>query len=309
MAKKKKNSMALFEVVAGGQESTRKTSLSVPDWMKRQPEDAQQDASPQPPPPSDDVSVGGEQPDGYEAVEATDQSAVQSQAVEQAVYDDVEAPAVSAEVPDVGPGETDVYEPVAPVGEAAAPVVSDVSALRPALSVVDGRVTFSLNYVSCAVAGLGVVLVLVMAFVLGRSSAPVPAANEPSGAGARAGLVVGKSPARRPSGGRPARISGKQYLVIQQLGERSPAAKVAAEAIVAYCEAVRGDRATVVDDGRQYLVLSGVAFDSDRSAAALEYAADVHALGKRFKASENDKYDFSQMDRQGRLDPWFVKEP
>ena len=300
MAKKKKNSMALFEVLTGGQQSTRKRSLSVPDWMKRRSDAAEQDASPQRPPPIDDVSADGEQPDRFETVEAVREQSV-------------EAPsAVVAEAADAD--ETDdasAYDVVESRRYEAVdePDGLETSADRPAISVADGRVTLSLNYVSCAVAGMGLVLLVVLAFMLGRSSVSRPVADEPPGAGARAGLAVGKSPHRRPRAGRPARISGKHYLVIQQFGGRSPGEKADAEAVVAYCEAVRGDLATVMDDGKQYLVLSGKPFDSNRSAEALEYAADVHALGRRYKADENSKYDFNQMDRQGRLDPWFEKEP
>ena len=323
MAKKKKNSMALFEVVGGGSDGPRKTTLSVPDWMKKRSSEAvEQDASPQAPGPADDVSTGGEPPEPPEppeAPEARDQAVTQYQAVETPLYEAVGAPGeTAAEAVDAdGEGETDQADAVdAAAGTrnetaasrvSGASGVSAVSAKCPPVGAAGGRVTFSLNYVSCAVAGLGVMLALVLAFMLGRSSAPVP--GEPADSGARAGLAAGKRVPRRPGAGRSARISGKHYLVIQQLGERTPGAKAAAEAIVAYCETVRGDRATVVDDGRQYLVLSGVAFDSDRSAAALEYAADVHALGRRYKADENSKVDFNQMDRQGRLDPWFVTEP
>ena len=163
MAKKKKDSMALFEVLTGGQQSTRKRSLSVPDWMKRRSDAAEQDASPQGPPPIDDVSADGEQPDRFETVEATDQAVSQYEAVEAVREQGVEAPsAVVAEAADDA-DETDdasAYDVVESRRYEAVdePDGLETSADRPAISVADGRVTLSLNYVSCAVAGLGVML-------------------------------------------------------------------------------------------------------------------------------------------------------
>lgn len=245
MVRRRKDSMALFEVVAPGDRKKRKATMTVPDWMKRS------------------HAPGGAQ----EAPQPT------------------ETPQPEA-LPDV--------EPAANKRPDRAHVV---------WSTADGRVTVSLNYVSCGVAAMGVVLALVAMFMLGRASRGQVPPGQPEGnkAPAQAGPVSGKVPQR---------ISGKYYLVIQQLGGRTAALKADANAIAAYCLAARGDSATVIDDGQQYLVLSGRPFDRQTSGAALEYAADIHhTLGKRYKTDENSKYDFNQMDSRGLLDPWFEAEP
>ena len=226
---------------------------------------------------------------GRDASDASGQSPEQEY-VGQAAPD---APPGAAPVADVEPGHDAAggHEPTAPRGEKV-------------LSVVDGRVTVSLNYVSCTVAAAGVLLAIVAAFLLGRASAPkAPAANEAARPPVKAGLVVGTRPPRMTQ-----RILGKYYLVIQELGGLTPGLKADGQEIAAYCEAARGDPATVVSDGRQYVVLSGKPFDSPAGTEARVYAADIDALGNRYKADVNGKYDFNQMDSRGQLDPWFRKE-
>jgi len=259
---KKKSSMALFEVVAR-EKRHDKAALSVPAWMKGQGV-ADESAGPQDPPQ--------EQEQAYVAQ-------VQP-----------EAPAEPNVEPDAArdAGDDDVH----PTAEQTAPI----------LAVADGRVTVSLNYVSCAVAGAAVLLVLVLAFVLGRASAPGPKGRADTPA-ARANLVVGARPPRTTP-----RVPGKYYLVIQELGGLTAALKEDGRAVADYCEAARGDPATVVSDGRQYVVLSGKAFDRPDSPEARVYAADIDALGKRYQTDTNSRYDFNQMDTRGRLDPWFRKE-
>jgi len=301
MAKKNKSSMALFEVVSRTKDKTRKAPLAVPDWMKPPADDTVgPDGLPEPPPtpePPADAATDS-------AVEADESGA------DTAVERSPAAP-VGADRPEA-PDETSGAD-----AQHDEPDGSDASAGtagEAALSVAGGRLTVSLNYVSCAVVGMAVVFGLLVAFALGRLSVDrTPPAAEPAepANGSRAGLDVGAGPDRSGLEGpvRPRRISGKHYLVIRQMGGRTPAHKAAAEKIVAYCQAVRNDLATVVDDGQQYAVLSGKPFDSGTSNKALEYAVDIHGLGIRYKTDEKSKYDFNQLDRQGNLDPWFVTEP
>ena len=265
---KKKSSMALFEVVTR-EKRHHKAAMTVPEWMK-----------------------------GTAATEASRQALISP--AEEAQPEQEHADPTGLDVPPgAAPGpdvETDYHasdrhEPAATQGEKV-------------LSVADGRVTVSLNYVSCAVAGLGLLLAILAAFLLGRASAPkAPAASKAARTHAKAGLVLGTRPPRRTQ-----RIVGKYYLVIQELGGLTPAMKKDAHEIAVYCEAARGDAATVINDGRQYVVLSGKPFDSPAATEARVYAADIDALGNRYKADVNRKYDFNQMDSQGRLDPWFRKE-
>ena len=258
--KRKKNSMALFEVVAREKQKTHKAVLTVPDWMKRRPAANAPEQAPPIPPPADVP------PEGQYA----------------------------------GPQEP------APAVEAPAPARRSGAAAAggEVLSVSDGRVTLSLNYVSCTVAGVGLVLAILAAFLLGRASAPeVPAARAGKQPAARAGLRLGVTPPTAPQ-----RISGKYYLVIQELGGRTQALKADAENIAAYCRAARDDNVTVFDDGQQYLVLSGKPFDSRTGDDTREYAGDIQTLGNRYKTDINNRYDFNQTNIQGKLDPWYRQE-
>ena len=275
MAKRRKDSMALFEVVAPGKRQKRKTPLAIPDWMKKSNVPDEAPAKPASRMPPESHCVASSRAEAVPDAAPTDDEMAGHEPARYEAADDSE-PAGRADEQD-----------------------------QAVLSLSPGRVTLSLNYVSCAVVATGLVLALVAAFMLGRASAPAaPGDDENTRAAAGTGLVLGKSPSR----GAP-RISGKHYLVIQQLAGRTAALKADAEAVAAYCKGARGDHATVVDDGQQYVVLSARPFDSRTSPEALEYAAEIHELGKRYKADENNRYNFNQMDSRGRLDPWFEVEP
>lgn len=304
--------MALFEVVSRTKDKARKAPLSVPDWMKQPAGDMDGlEVLPEPPPTPEPPAM----PELPAAAADPDVDGVD----EVGAYVTVEPVSVSApvqpvrphryETPDETPDETSGAD-----AEDDGPCGLDASAGgvgEPVLSIAGRRVTLSLNYVSCVVVGMGVVLALLVAFALGRLSVdrvPRPAEG-PQSARPQAGPDAdkGPSPGAAPPG--PRRISGKQYLVISQMDGRTAAHRAAAEKIVAYCQAVRGDRATVVDDGRQYMVLSGVPFGSGTSSEALVYAADMHNLGLRYKTDEDGRFDFNQLDSQGGLAPRFETEP
>lgn len=274
MAKRRRNSMALFEVVSKDKRKGHKAPLAVPGWMKEQPEP---DAPPEP--------AQSELPEQYIG-----------QPEPQARPDD-EPQAMPA-------GDAEVA-PAASCPVAGSPGRSDDE--RGAMfAIADGRVTISLNYISCAVAGVGLLLAIVAAFVLGYATSPTDPSAEtgPEKPPARAGLVLGNSPAPATQ-----RVRGKHYLVIQELGRLTPAVKAEGLAIAAYCKVARDDPAEVISDGRQYVVLSGKPFDDPNNADAREYAADIHALGTRYKADMKRNYDFNQMDKTGMLEPWFRQEP
>jgi len=335
MAKKNKSSMALFEVVSRTKDKTRKTPLSVPDWMKRPPGTMDDLEVLSEPPPTPEPSAEADSDPDFEAVvdPAEQQGDSGSETVVQAA-DETDG-YVAVEAPVSQPAEADPCEMPLVDGDfdADADFDADVDADAeveesygsdgpdgsdgpnaldgPMVSIAGRRVTLSLNYVSCAVVGVSVVFVLLVTFALGRLSVDrtVPTSEPAQQGPVKAALGVGHAPEPGPVArrARPQRISGKYYLVIKRMDGREPAHRAAAEKIVAYCEAVRGDQATVLDDGTRYRVLSGAPFDRE-SPEALEYAADIHVLGMRYKTDENSKYDFNQLDHQGRLAPVFEKE-
>ena len=121
---KKKNSMALFEVVAKEGKSRNQPDLSGPAWMRGQ-------------------HVGGPKPSQPPAAPtAPDYQATPA-----------EAPEAAPEVRTQSFGGR------------------QISGVEPMVSTDGGRLTVSLNYVSCTVAMLAILLLLIVAFMMGRASA------------------------------------------------------------------------------------------------------------------------------------------
>ena len=117
----------------------------------------------------------------------------------------------------------------------------------------------SLNYASCTVALLGVVLLLVVAFVLGRASV--------GGASVGAGQWM----------------PGKHYLLIRAMADRSDASKLAATSIADYCKE-HGCDAEVFAGQKQWEVWSTCPFDSPSEASAKQLLARVQELGRNYQA-------------------------
>lgn len=203
--------------------------------------------------------------------------------------------------------------------------------VEPLLTVVGDRLRLSLNYLSCLVAALGAVVLLVAVFSLGywsgSSPAPVGPDSPPAGDGTMSGRTPigrhvvdgqgnpGGAPAPAGNGGSPpapaagARVKGKYYMVIQQLlGGMTQESLVEATRIAKFCND-NGHPATVgtFRDRQRYVVWSLKPFDSATGAANTEFALVIEALGKRyFREHQPPTYDFRQR-RDNQLDPLFVQ--
>ena len=256
MARKKKDSLGLFEVIGKARAESNKVEVRLPGWMDKRPIKLGQPAEPE----------GAEPP----------------------------------------------AEPVEPTSAKPAQVVrTPVAAAEPIITTGDGRLRVSLNYVSCGVALIAVLLLLVVAFCLGRASAPSgdgPAVASPAAGQGRKG-EAGTPPGRDDR--LPTRKSGMHYLVIQPMNGLAAADLADAHKIVKYCSEA-GLKASVgkFPSGKpvRYVVWSLEGFESPDSQAASEYAADVDGVGKRYKQAFKT-YDFSQFDGSGKLNPWFEQQP
>jgi len=223
---KKKDSVALFEVISKSRQRRSEAGLGIPGWMGREQDIAQ--------------GVGeGEPPAGP-------------------------SPTVRA----------------APLGE-------------PTISTARGRLSLSLNYVSCLVAVMALVGLLVLAFWLGRATAGGAEAGRPRQMGGR-NMTAAAQSARRP---------GYYYLVIQDLQGNTEAKKKQADRIVKFCKA-HGEPATVNTYKGSIVVWSNVGFASPDEQAALDYARNIERLGQKY-FQEYKTYDFRQR-RSGRFDPLFL---
>ena len=251
MAKKKK-SMALFEVIAKGRKDNRESELSVPQWMR------QQDGT------SETPAEGGKKPIPVPTTPIPPQAALEEPSLQ------VTPPALA--------------QP-RPIGRPAA----EPGAAEPVFTTKGGRLNLSLNYVSCTVALLGLVLLLVVVFLLGRASVgDRPAA----GGGSQA---AGQAPAGP-------WVAGKYYLQIQAMGGLSDTLRDEARQIARFCTDAKVP-AKVYQTARQYEFRSTTPFDSAASPEALQFAQRIAELGKRYKTLYGKPYDFSQHDRDGRFRP------
>ena len=251
---KKKNSMALFEVISKSRDKNPDSEVLVPDWVKpgQQAPDAQASAILEPIAPEPEIETPAPQD-------------------EQAVS---EAPTPSAPVLPT----TSTWEP-RPSSDA--PKTSDL----PVWSTDGGRLTLSLNYVSCLVVSTGVLLLIAGAFWLGRTTAPSPVIP------GRTGQPVVK------------RQVGKYYMVIQTLDGFTTATMAEAKQIVKFCSA-SGEPSEVKQVGKNLIVWSATPFDSRNSEEVIAHALFVqNELGVKYARKYGSKYKFRQPQKNGKLVP------
>ncbi len=283
---KKKNSMALFEIVSKEKKARRAASLGVPGWMRRRDQGKDED----------------ELSETAAPVEGVEKTTVPAELPQAGGPDATRAPAPRA-----------AYEPA------------------PVISAAEGRLSLTLNYVSWGVVLLALVLLLILAFALGRHSVPNTPVARASPLGIESAQALGdtanQGPAREETGGnvrstktpperqgpRPETIGltgrtvGKYYLVIQAMGGRTLPCRLDAEGIAEYCKS-RGYKASVFQEKNQYIVWSEDPFDSTTSTEAQDYAWRIHNAGQDYKRDFKKKYDFNQCDSDGHLKPVFKVE-
>ena len=247
---RKKDSVALFEVISKSRDKHAESDMSVPRWI-----------------------TGSEEP---------------------------EKPAAPEERPRVEPDRAvpTIRKPHGPA--------------EPMFATSGGRLRVSLNYLSCTIIVLGLVLALAGAFVLGRATAPASPVEKPGKTTPGAGQVKGTPrEARRPVTRMPQRVSGKYYLVIESLKGKSAKDLAEAKRIAEFCKQ-NGEPAEVRSMGTRYIVWSLTAFDSPRSEAAIRHARSIQDnLGKEyFNPAKNRNYKFLQM-KDGKFDPYYLpyREP
>ena len=172
---------------------------------------------------------------------------------------------------------------------------------EPVFSTDGGRLTLSLNYVSCIVVAFGLIVVASLVFWLGRATA------QDGGQPVQAGMQA--EPGDEMTGGQPAyqagpRQEGKHYMVIQMLKDASQASDEEAHTIAAWCTE-HGEPATVARYDRQgqwkIVVWSLRPFDKADKKSIDNHALYVEELGKRY-FRKRQTYDFRQR-RDGNLDP------
>jgi hypothetical protein len=190
---------------------------------------------------------------------------------------------------------------------------------EPMFSTSGGRLRLSLNQTQSIVAGAALVVLLIIAFTLGRSSVntgPVqagvstPAESTESAVRNEAETPRADAPAetKKPTLEMPKRVEGKYYLVIQGLqGAGAEQLKEAQDIVKTLTDF--GEPAEVAlypGNPRQYIVWSLVGFDTPDDARAKDYAKTIEEMGKKYRA-QGGRYDFKQRDRAGEFKPWFIR--
>jgi len=240
---KRKDSVALFEVIARTREKSGKPDMDVPGWMGGQQPAAEPDQAPAP--------------------EATG----------------------PLKVPPLQPPTEPVFRPI------------------------PQRVSFSMSYVRFGGLLAGMIVLLAAAFVLGRVTAgpgTVEPTGEQPGPTARAG-IDDTSPTGPP---KPAgRISGKHYLIIERLKDKTPASLAEAKKIVSFLEQ-NGHYADIQPlrargGGREYWgIWSLQPFDQAAGPENEAFAMKIEELGRKYPGD----YRFQQrVRRDAKLEPTFIQ--
>lgn len=176
--------------------------------------------------------------------------------------------------------------------------------IEPIVSTATGRLTLSLNYVSCMVVALAMVLLLALAFGLGRWSAR-SAAQDVAGTeqGSQQQAAKANNPASPVERQVLPREAGKYYLVIQGVRGTTPEHKADADMIVQWLtkQTVKAETRELGGRSRQYIVLSFDGFDSADSDKAKGFVKTIEELGRRYRR-DGGKYAF----KQNPASPWFI---
>lgn len=211
------------------------------------------------------------------------------------------------------PAEDQAHEtvPALPAETQAPPSIFDAPAPRePALVRAGDRMRLTLSYLNWALLGLGLVALLTVSFLIGRSSvggpgnvAALPGGPTPGPQGIVAqGGGSGGGQAQPPAATPSRRIAGKFYLVIQG-GLKD---KEEGDRIAQFCYE-NGEPSTVsrYAQSNQYFVLSMTPQDAPDNPAAIRHAESIEGLGKKY-FQKFKTYDFRQRNRDGKFQPTFL---
>ena len=259
---KKKNSMALFEVISKTRDKNPDAEVTVPNWIKSSSEQPDQETR---------------EPDVQESAVEEDPPCPEPEAQSGASLEEI-APSPPKAPPSPALQTTSTWEPHRSDDT---PEKSDL----PIWSTAGGRLTLSLNYVSCLVASTGILLLIITAFVLGRITASSVAPP----------VKTGQSVVKRQV--------GKYYMVIETLDGKTRQARAEADRIVKFC-GENGEPAQVQLLGKNLIVWSLTPFDSPKSEEVRAHALHVqNELGAKYARKYTSKYKFNQPEQNGKLVP------
>lgn len=169
-----------------------------------------------------------------------------------------------------------------------------------------------LSQMHVILAGVGLLVVLGLAFMAGRMTAggmksespvgPITGGNAPEGSGST-DTTAGTGETTKVGN----RIVGKYYLVIQGIPGKTPEHYQDAQEIVDFLKE-NDVRASIHELSQSYIVWSEEPMDRPDDKKALDYVRKIEDLGDKYKEKAKGKYNFSQKGgRDGK--PWYIPQP
>lgn len=226
-------------------------------------------------------------------------------------------PPAGEEAPAPGPAEPDAAPetpPPAGLPSKTTPKAKPERRTEPLLVLGDNRLTLSLSFLSAGVAGLGLLVLLLGAFWLGRHTAPESGEVVASAGGNGQEKGKGQDASAKKQTGQgnngptgAGLMAGRYYLVIETLQGTGPEALVDAQKIQEFCTA-RGVPATRVwytPPGRPKRLMvwslkpfaKGQVLDgAGPSPEAVQHATKIEGLGREYSQA-GGKYAFKQRRR------------
>lgn len=168
---------------------------------------------------------------------------------------------------------------------------------EPMLSTEGGRLNLSLNYLSSVVLLGGLLVLLLGAFVLGRSTAPQPQAPTEVNKAGTEPVITEK------------RVPGWYYLVVEAMNGNSTADIAQAEALKTYLDK-HGVPVTMHgydQNGVRAILISRAGFENPQSPAAGEFVERVHQLGQQYADQFGSRFNFRPAKPGEDTGPWFVQ--
>jgi len=266
---KKKDSIALIEVITRAREKRGKLDMTIPQWMGRQ-------------------SAPGEPPAPGEELPEADESAE--------VVEGAEPPAVPATP--TAPLEAPLGRPIPPRLTLSVSYLTAAVALLVAVVLLGGA--FLLGR---ATAPKGAAVEAASVEPSGESAGGGQAPRTSDSGG---GTTTGGQTTPADTEPHLSRQVGKYYLVIQTMLESTEdQQRAAAREIVSFL-ASRGVEADIWPFGKNLIVWSAKPFDSPTSEAAKQYALQIEKLGQEYRR-QGGPYDFRQRSGSGPLKPMYVR--
>lgn len=312
---RRKDAMALFEIISKHRDKRTQPKVAVPKWMQRREPD---EAAEETPPPDAAPEADVQEPPAQPPPQPQEQEPPDTQPPEE----------VPEPTPPTKPTPPIVDAELVPEAEATAPgAETEAEGKGKCLVIEDGHVKVSLSYIGAGVAVTGVLVLLLGAFLVGRQTAsgvrtaslgpedlrpPTKRDRDATKKGPAQGppAKVAKD-AKKPAPTTGALQKGKFYLVIQHLRGSERDVRDDGGKIVKFCTA-NGVPAKIMQKRQSsgkvlYWIWSLQPFDNANptNPAALLHAEKIDALGERY-FRQYGKYRLTQREN-GAIKLWLMK--